>query len=271
MYCLTADGEPRAEVYAAASKLDQAQILFRDAVAMVDQSPALSSRIEKSGGSPVWNLSYPATSSFFRPIASDRAQAGPRPHCALLDEIHEHDNDIVVANMRAGTKGRSQALLFEITNSGWDRESICWQHHEYSRKSPRGDATGRRVVRLRLRTGPLREARSERPAGRRLPGLRRLARREGLAQGEPESRRHDQQGLPRRQVREAEGMPAQASLVKRLNFCIWTEGADLWLDAGLWQANGGELRPLLGRSCFGGLDLSTVRDLSALCPGLPRH
>jgi phage terminase large subunit-like protein len=64
-------------------------------------------------------------------------------------------------------------------------------------------------------------------------------------------------------------MPAQASLVKRLNFCIWTEGADLWLDAGLWQANGGELRPLLGRSCFGGLDLSTVRDLSAECRVFP--
>ncbi|MDW5941594.1 terminase large subunit domain-containing protein, partial [Klebsiella pneumoniae] len=50
LYCLTADKEPRAEVYAAATKKDQAMVLFRDAVAMVDQSPALSARIQKSGG-----------------------------------------------------------------------------------------------------------------------------------------------------------------------------------------------------------------------------
>ena len=36
LYGLTSDGEPRAEIYAAATKKDQAQILFRDAVAMVE-------------------------------------------------------------------------------------------------------------------------------------------------------------------------------------------------------------------------------------------
>ena len=44
LYCLLADGEARAEVYAAGSKKDQAMVLFRDAVAMVDQSPALAAR-----------------------------------------------------------------------------------------------------------------------------------------------------------------------------------------------------------------------------------
>jgi hypothetical protein len=42
LYCMLADGEARAEVYAAGSKKDQAMVLFRDAVAMRDQSPALS-------------------------------------------------------------------------------------------------------------------------------------------------------------------------------------------------------------------------------------
>src|SRR5690606_21345954 len=50
LYCLTADDEYRAEVYTAAVDKDQAKVLFRDAVAMVDQSPQLSARIQKSGG-----------------------------------------------------------------------------------------------------------------------------------------------------------------------------------------------------------------------------
>jgi phage terminase large subunit-like protein len=38
----------------------------------------------------------------------------------------------VADKMRAGTKGMRNALVFEITNSGVDRLSVCYQHHEYS-------------------------------------------------------------------------------------------------------------------------------------------
>jgi phage terminase large subunit-like protein len=55
-YCLLADGEQRAEVYAAAADKDQAMVLFRDAVAMREQSPAIARRLTPSGGNPVWNL-----------------------------------------------------------------------------------------------------------------------------------------------------------------------------------------------------------------------
>ena len=66
---LLADGESRAEIYAAATKKDQAMILFRDAVAMVQQSPELSKRLITSGtGQNIWNLAYLKTGSFFRPI-----------------------------------------------------------------------------------------------------------------------------------------------------------------------------------------------------------
>ncbi|ENG9444899.1 phage baseplate assembly protein V [Salmonella enterica] len=139
LYCLVADREPRAEVYAAATKKDQAMILFRDAVAMVDQSPALAQRINKSGGAgKEWNLAFLQTGSFFRPISSDDGQSGPRPHCALIDEIHEHKNNQVVEMMRAGTKGRRQALIFMITNSGHDKTSVCYDYHEYGRKVAEG-------------------------------------------------------------------------------------------------------------------------------------
>src|SRR5690606_38982212 len=128
------DGEARAEIYAAATKKDQAMILFRDAVAMVDQSPLLYERIEKTGrGEKVWNLAHHASGSFFRAISADDGQSGPRPHVALLDEIHEHKTRMVVDMMRAGTKSRRQALIVMITNSGHDKTTICYEYHEYSR------------------------------------------------------------------------------------------------------------------------------------------
>lgn len=86
-------------------------VLFRDAVAMVDQSPALSARIQKSGGAGKSGTAFLQAGSFFRPISSDDGQSGPRPHCALIDEVHEHKSNQVVEMMRAGTKGRRQALI----------------------------------------------------------------------------------------------------------------------------------------------------------------
>jgi phage terminase large subunit-like protein len=67
IYGMMADGEARAEIYAAATKKDQAMILFRDAVAMVDQSPELSRRLTKSGtGEKCWSLRRNADNAKYR-------------------------------------------------------------------------------------------------------------------------------------------------------------------------------------------------------------
>lgn len=250
MYCLTADGESRAEVYAAAAKKDQAMILFRDAVAMVDQSPELARRINKSGGTPVWNLAMPETGSFFRPIASDDAQSGPRPHCALLDEIHEHQNANVVDLMRAGSKGRRQALFFEITNSGWNRESVCWRHHEYSVQVLEGSLEDDEWFGYVCGLDKGDDYEDEKVWPKANPNLGVSITKDYL----------------RRQVREAAGMPAQQGVVRRLNFCVWTENAERWIEQDVWDRNAAPVKvpELLGRRCYGGLDLSSTEDMTAL-------
>ena len=76
-YMTGADGESRAETYAAATDKDQASILFRDAVAMARQSPALTKRVTYSGGvGKEWNIAYLDSGSFFRPITSESSGRG---------------------------------------------------------------------------------------------------------------------------------------------------------------------------------------------------
>jgi len=255
-YMLASDGEARAEVYAAATKKDQAMILFRDAVSMVDQSPILSERLKKSGSFPnVWNLADLKTGSFFRPIASDEAQSGPRPHCGLIDELHEHKSSNVVDMMRAGTKGRKQALIFEITNSGWDRHSVCRQHHEYSEKVLEGvlqDDSWFAYV-AGLDAGD--EWTDEKVWPKANPNLGVSVTHKYL----------------REQVREAVGMPGKQNVVRRLNFCEWTEQNERWLDMAIWDrgSESFDVAALRGRVCYGGLDLAKVNDLSALALVFP--
>lgn len=261
---LVADGEPRAECYAAATKKDQAMILFRDAVAMVDQSPSLSSRLTKSGGNPVWNLAWLENGSFFRPIASDDSQSGPRPHCALLDELHEHKSRLMVDMMRAGTKSRRQALIFGITNSGHDRTSVCYDLHEYGTKVAAGDveddAYFAYICAVDEGEDPITDDAD--------PDLGYPA---SWAKTNPSLK----YGLPgvkylKEQVREAKGMPAKESSVRRLNFCQWVEAANPWINGDLWRACEVEgLEVPAGRPLYLALDLSGKLDLTAMAAASP--
>lgn len=251
LYGLVADGESRAEIYAAATKRDQAQVLFRDAVAMVEQSPELRGRIVKSGKNPVWNLAYLKTASFFRPIASDNAQSGPRPHMGLLDEVHEHKSPMMVDMIRAGFKWRRQPLLLMITNSGNDRTSVCWEQHEYGRQVCAGlledDAYFAYVCAMDEDDDPMLDESCWVKAN---PLLGRTVTLEYL----------------REQVREARGMPGKESTVRRLNFCQWTDAASPWIGSQVWLAAADpefDEAGLVGRRCWGGLDLSSTTDLTA--------
>lgn len=114
LYGLCFDDEPGSEIYSCATTREQAGILFRDARTFAEKSPSLREflKIDKH------NIAYEMEHGFFRPVSSEhRGLDGKRPHIALIDEIHEHPNDLVVRKMSAGTKGRRQPLIFEITNA----------------------------------------------------------------------------------------------------------------------------------------------------------
>lgn len=251
---LTIDDEARAEVYAAAVKKDQAKVLFRDAVAMVTMSPELSRRLIVGGGQNPANIGYPAKESFFRPISSEergRGQSGPRPHCALLDEIHEHPTNVMVEMMRLGTKGRRQALICMITNSGSDKQTPCWEYHEYAVKvckdEIQDDAFFGYVCALDEEDDPFEDEScwiKANPSLPVIPGVKYL----------------------RELVHGAKGLPSTEAMVRRLNFCEWVEGVNPLFDRQVWMSALADLNiaDYKGKRCVGALDLSSRVDLTAL-------
>lgn len=254
LYGLVADHEMGSEIYAAAVTRDQAGILFRDACLMVEASPTLSKRIDKTAH----NLAYLPTQSFFRPVSSEgRSLDGKRVHMALIDEIHEHRTPIVVEKMRAGTKGRRQGLILEITNSGFDRESICYYHHEYSIKVVTGAIKNDSWFAYVCALDEKDDWRDPKVWIKANPTLGVTITKKYLEE----------------QVREAEGMPAKQGVVKRLSFCVWTEGQTQWIRPEIWKKNGGPIdaAAISGKVAFGGLDLSSKNDLSALALVFPQN
>ena len=131
LYLLVADGEQGAEIYSAATSRDQARIVFDEAKRMVGSSPALRRRV----GILINNLHVAATTSRFMPLSSDASSMdGLNVHGAIIDELHAHRTRHVVDVLETATGARRQPLLFEITTAGYDRHSICFEHHDYSIK-----------------------------------------------------------------------------------------------------------------------------------------
>lgn len=262
MYCLLADKEPRAEIYAAGKDKDQAMVLFRDAVAMCDQSPALTKRLTKSGGNPVWNLADFKSGSFFRPISREGAHSGPRPSVAICDEIHEHPNRLTVEMLERGFKFRRQPLLLMITNSGSDKNTVCGEEHDHAVKVAAGtrtpddtftfvgevidDETFAFVCALDKDDDPLKDP-SCWPKANPLLGV--TITEKYLA------------GV----VRQAKAIPGRLNGILRLHFCCWTDSDESWMSREAIESLLVDFDPHVlhaGAEVVGGIDLSATQDLT---------
>ncbi len=266
LFGMSAAGEAGAQIYAAAAKKEQANILFRDAVRMVEQSPALKKRIEPSGGpGREYNLAHHASGSFFRPVSRDTGKtgSGPRPYFVLADEVHELPDRKIIEMLERGFKFRREPLLFMITNSGSDRNSVAWEEHEHAVKVAAGnpdavtdptylgqvldDTTFSFVCGLDEGDDPLNDPTCWIKAN---PLLGVTITEEYLAET----------------VAQAKSIPGQLNGILRLHFCVWTDAETAWMTRAT-------LEPCLadfdvaehhGQEIYLGLDLSQNRDITAL-------
>jgi phage terminase large subunit-like protein len=252
LYGLVADNEPGAQVFAAAAKMDQARILFNDAVAMVRQSPELERRLTPTGINPVNNLAWLERGSFFRPVGRDTGKTGSgmRPHFALIDELHEHPNRDTLEMLERGFKFRRNPLLFMITNSGSDRNSVCREEHEHAVKVAHGevedDTTFSFVCALDEGDDPLADP-SCWPKANPLLGV--TITESYLADVAAQAR----------------AIPGKANGIRRLHFCQWTDSEKAWISRDLWAAcedPAMTLEDFDGAECWVGLDLGATKDMT---------
>lgn len=247
LYCLVADDlAPRyPEVYSAAVSQKQAGIPWTDADRMVQHAPRLGEHVEQKAHVLVGR----STGGKFEAVSREaKSLEGKRPHCAVIEEVHEHPNDQVVSKMRRGTKGNKDAIIFEITNAGVEKKSICWRHHEMSVKY-------------------LEQA---------LPNETWFAYICALDEGDdfrdpavwPKANPNIGVTIDGAYLQEAitecDGDPAAEADVRRLNFCEWLDKQSSFLRSDRWLACTAETRPdLSGIAPYGGLDLGLSNDFSA--------
>lgn len=240
------EGEPGAEVYSAAADRDQARIVFEQAKAMVEGSPELSRHADTYRNSIV----VPRLGASYRVLSADApTKHGLNAHGIVFDELHAQPNRALWDVLTTSVGAREQPMVVAITTAGYDRESICYELHDYALKVRDGvieDPSFYPVVFAAGEVAPWDEPETWYAAN---PSLGVTVSEEFYAS----------------EARRAREMPAYQNTFRRLYLNQWTQQATRWIDLSLWDENGGEVdeRRLAGRTCYGGLDLAAVSDLTA--------
>lgn len=241
------DGEAGAEVYAAATKRDQAKIVWGEAARMVRASTALNKRITLLTS----NMHVLTRNQKFEPLGADNDSTdGLNIHGGIVDELHAHKTRSMVDVLETATGARRQPLINYITTAGFDRHSVCWEKHDY------GVKVLERVIQddsyFAFIAGIDEGDDWTDPANfsKANPNLGVSVKLDDLLM----------------KLERAKQVPGQQNAFKRLHLNVWTEQAERWLDIAVYDANTGEEDPdeLKGKQGYAGLDLSSNTDLTAL-------
>jgi phage terminase large subunit-like protein len=251
------DDEPGAEVYSLATKEDQAKLSWNDGAQFVLKNSAISRRVRKVGK----RLVNEESASFWMPLGrdSDTGDQGINPHGGLVDELHVLDSPDPIDNLETATASRSQPMLIFITTAGVKRESVWASMRADAISVVEGRATDDTMLVLVYTLDEGDDPFDEAVWPKANPNLGVSVRIDSLRDQAEQAKRSPGKLAPFLRFRM--NVPT-AVATKAIDIDLW----DRWVDAdGAAQPQDAyEPAPVAGSACYGGLDLASVRDLTAL-------
>ncbi|WP_415258136.1 terminase large subunit [Thauera phenylacetica] len=251
-YLWMMDGEPGAEVYAVATTREQAMTVFKPAFENVKrwrrQSSKLRDSIRVFEGLNQERLEL--GSSLFRPLASNAdAQDGYNPSAVLYDELHAQKSREQWDVLESGFGARMQPLLSAITTAGFILDGICTEIRTYLVSVLKGQRQDDSFFGYIYTLDDGDDVFDERNWIKANPGL---GRSKTLA-------------YMRDMARKAKALPSALANFKTKDLNLWCNDAEGWIDLAVWDKGKRAVHAsaLAGRKCYGGLDLASVRDLTA--------
>ena len=249
-YQLIADGEAGAEVYSAATTINQARIVWQDASQMIKRSgdPAFSEMFT--------HRKQPASIEFdetsvFKPLSREADNLdGLNPSCAILDEVHAHKSPDLHNVINSAFGARSQPLLLSITTAGSNTEGICRDlegHVQTVLEQTVEDDSYFGIIYTIDKGDAIDDPRSWAKAN---PNFGESVYEDSFASA----------------YNRAKSSPRLLADFKTKRLNVWVSVSDGWLDMLKWEEcleEKVEEDDLLGCYCYAGLDLAQVSDLSA--------
>jgi phage terminase large subunit-like protein len=245
------DGEFAGEGYAFASSEDQARIVFEKMVRMVQMSPALRRKVATLAGS----LFCAELLAKFVPLTGKAAgKHGLNASVLTGDEVHEWKNGDLKSTLEGSMSGRDQPMQLYGSTAGL-KGNFGEELYEECRRKAAGEVTANDELVVIFAADPDDD-----------PGIEATWRKAAPNLGTSPTLRFVADLWAK-----SKGNPRLEADFKRYYLNLWTGVAAHWIPVDRWDAGAPDKKRWLrieeemrGRRCFGGLDLSSTSDLTAL-------
>ncbi|MCH3997919.1 MAG: terminase large subunit [Lachnospiraceae bacterium] len=250
LYLLYADGEPSAEVYGAAADRQQASIVFDVAHQMVRMTPALMKR-SKIMAATKRIVNY-SNAGFYQVLSAEvGTKHGLNVSGLVLDEVHAQPNRRLYDVLTQGSgDAREQPLYFLITTAGTDKESICYELHTKALDILAGRKIDHTFYPVVYGLTDEDDWHDEKNWYKANPSLGQTIQIDRV----------------RDMYHEALENPAEENVFKQLRLNMWVSSITRFIPEQIYDKGNLpiDMTSLEGRDCYGGLDLSSTGDITAL-------
>lgn len=245
LYMLSSDGEAAAEVYSAATTYPQASISLTEAKNILRYSPNLSN----SFGVHSHAISHPNSGSSFKPVSSEhKTLDGLNTSFLLIDEFHAHPDSGLFDVMASSMGARLDPLKMIITTAGFKKTGPCYAYRDVAikvlKKQLIQDDTFIQI--FSLDEGD--EYEDESVWKKCNPNLGISLKIDSI----------------RGDVVKAKNNPTRLTNLLTKTFNVWTNAAKVWIKDEDYLKCIGKVDMSTRCNIYAGLDLSSVRDITAL-------
>jgi phage terminase large subunit-like protein len=242
------DNEPGAEVYSGATTEKQAWEVFGPARQIGLKQPALAEGLGVTVNAS--NMIRLGDASKFEPIIGKPGD-GASPHCAIVDEYHEHPTADLYDTMLTGMGAREQPLLLVISTAGDNLAGPCYDDWLTVQKVLERTVEDDSHFGIIFAADPEDDWTSE------------LA----LRKANPNAGVSVSIEFLQSQLQDAINNPRKQGIYKTKHLNLWVNARDAYINMQRWadcRQAGLSLDDMAGRVCYVGMDLASKVDIAAL-------
>ena len=241
LFLLISDNEPGAEIYSAAAEREQASIVFDIAAQMVANEPVLR------GCTETFRKSIVKGTSSYKVLSADAyTKHGLNASAIIFDELHAQQSRDLWDVLQTSTGARKQPLTIAITTAGYDRNSICYEVHDYASKVRDGIIEDESFLPVIYGCDESDDFKAKKSWEKSNPGLGHSIRLDYLEI----------------EAKKAAELPSYENTFRRLHLNQWTEQAIRWLPMERWD-DAESFQSFGDRAVYAGLDLASTTDIAA--------
>lgn len=230
----------------------QAGLVFEATKEVIKKSPRLNKKCKIYRNSITAPDHIGGTKTYQILSKEAGAEDGINPQLGIIDELHVHKNNEVLEMVEKSMGARKQPLSFIITTAGSDLYGIGYQRHEYAIDVVKGLIKDETLLTCIYAAPQDADPFSE----------------ETWKYANPNYNVSVYKNSYEREAAKAKQSAASLNSFKRYYLNIWTQSTDGWVSDIDWQFASNtdiiDYRLLERYPCYGGLDLSSRSDITAL-------